>query len=75
MKTGGPEPEGPGPGRSGTYDLAGAVAAGLALPFRKSFTQVVFVVIARCTQNEPIATAERKIGMPTEGFTTHHIFP
>jgi hypothetical protein len=35
----------------------------------------VLVVIARWTENEAIATALRKIGMPTEGFTTHQIFP
>jgi hypothetical protein len=54
---------------------AGAIATTLpALPFKKPFTQVVFMVNAKCTLNEAIATAAMNIGIPTEGFTTVHIF-
>jgi hypothetical protein len=41
---------------------------------RKPFTQVVFMVKARCTLKDEIATAAMNTGMPTEGFTTNHIF-
>jgi hypothetical protein len=32
------------------------------------------MVNAKCTLNEAIATAAMNTGMPTEGFTTNHIF-
>jgi hypothetical protein len=35
---------------------------------------VVFIVNAKWTLNDAIATAAMNTGMPTEGFTTHHIF-
>jgi hypothetical protein len=53
---------------------AGAAATTLVPPFKKLFTQVVFVVRAKCTLKDEIATAAMKTGIPTEGFTTHHIF-
>jgi hypothetical protein len=52
-----------------------ASGAAAALPFKNALTQVVFVTRAKCTQNDEIATAAMKTGMPTEGLTTHHIFP
>jgi hypothetical protein len=52
----------------------GAVATTLVPPFKKLFTQVVFVVRAKCTLKDEIATAAMNTGIPTEGFTTHHIF-
>lgn len=58
---------------------AAIVAAELAiigaLPCKKALTQVVLETIAKWTQKELIATAAIKIGMPTVGFTTVHIFP
>jgi len=53
----------------------GATDTCAALPFKKRFTQVVFKVSARCTENEATATAPIMMGTPTEGFTTHQIFP
>jgi hypothetical protein len=53
---------------------AGAAATTLVPPFKKLFTQVVLVVSAKCTLNDEIATAAMNTGIPTEGFTTHHIF-
>jgi hypothetical protein len=53
---------------------AGAEATTLAPPLRKFFTQEVFKVRAKCTLNEATATAAMNTGIPTEGFTTHHIF-
>jgi len=53
---------------------AGAAATTLVPPFKKLFTQVVFVVSAKCTLKDEIATAAMNTGIPTEGFTTHHIF-
>jgi hypothetical protein len=52
----------------------GAAATTLVPPFKKLFTQVVLVVRAKCTLNDEIATAAMNTGIPTEGFTTHHIF-
>jgi hypothetical protein len=52
----------------------GAVATTWEPPFKKFFTQVVFVVRAKCTLKDEIATAAMNTGIPTEGFTTHHIF-
>jgi hypothetical protein len=53
---------------------AGAAATTLVPPFKKLFTQVVFIVSAKCTLKDEIATAAMNTGIPTEGFTTHHIF-
>ena len=50
-------------------------AAVAALPFKNFLTQVVLRVSAKCTENDAIATAAMKIGMPTEGLTTVQIFP
>jgi hypothetical protein len=60
---------------TGCIDSVGATDTCAALPFKKRFTQVVFKVSARCTENEATATAPIMMGTPTEGFTTHHIFP
>jgi hypothetical protein len=54
---------------------AGAVTAAGTFPFKKPLTHVVLDTIARWTLNDPIATADKNKGMPTEGLTTHHIFP
>ena len=55
---------------------AAAIDAGIgALPCKKALTQVVLETIAKWTQKELIATAAIKIGIPTVGFTTVHIFP
>jgi len=60
----------------GAAEGAAAIDAGIgALPCKKALTQVVLETIAKCTQKELIATAAIKIGMPTVGFTTVHIFP
>lgn len=60
----------------GAAEGAAAIDAGIgALPCKKALTQVVFETIAKWTQKELIATAAIKIGIPTVGFTTVHIFP
>ena len=46
-----------------------------ALPLRNFLTQVVFRVSARCTEKDATATAPMMMGTPTDGLTTHHIFP
>ena len=46
-----------------------------ALPLRNFLTQVVFRVSAKCTENDATATAPMMMGTPTDGLTTHHIFP
>jgi predicted permease len=53
---------------------AAATATLEALPLRKFFTQVVFMVRARCTLNDATATPAMNRGMPTCGLTTVHIF-
>jgi hypothetical protein len=45
------------------------------LPFKNALTHVVLLRIIVWTANEPTAQAPKNNGMPTEGFTTHHIFP
>jgi hypothetical protein len=60
-------------GKAASAD-AGADATTAALPLRKFLTHVVFIVSAKCTLNDEIATAAMNTGMPTEGFTTNHIF-
>ena len=67
--------------RENYFFPAGASAAAVtatgaaAFPFKNPLTHVVLDTIARWTLNEAIATAAMKTGMPTEGLTTHHIFP
>ena len=46
-----------------------------ALPLRNFLTQVVFRVSAKCTEKDANATAPMMMGTPTDGLTTHHIFP
>jgi hypothetical protein len=54
---------------------AAATAGVAALPFKNALTHVVLDTIARWTLNDATATAEINKGMPTDGLTTHHIFP